>query len=503
MAAFDEGQPSLDALSGDVETFLGETTEEYYQNGAGLKPELQLSPIYERFAHLFDVATVERVRKALQQPNDAERQRRWRYLLDFLVAGYLEGAVKEMVDALVTRETQGVIRFDGEELPFRTVSVRLANEPDRARRDRLYEARQAFVAELNPDREAIWERHRELVRSLGYLTSLAMYQELKRIDFAALGRTMTRFLSRTEQAYRTHFEPALEERAGVGFGVARKHDVAWMLRATAFDPMFPKERLVPALEQTLAGLGIALGSQPNVHLDTEPRPQKSPRAFCAPVRVPADVRLVILPQGGQDDYHALLHEAGHMEHFAHTRADLPAEYRYLGDNSVTECFAFLFEYLTTNPEWLEKVLGASPAQIAAYTAFTRLDRLYFLRRYAAKLLYELELHQSPSLGPMPGRYDSILTEATGIQYGRVDYLADVDAGFYVAEYLRAWALEVMLRERLVSRFGRAWFTRREAGDFLRELWASGQRDTGDELARRLGYAAVDFEPITQELAGSP
>ena len=96
-----------------------------------------------------------------------------------------------------------------------------------------------------------------------------------------------------------------------------------------------------------------------MQLDTEQRPLKSPRAFCAPVHVPDEVYLVIPRHGGRDDYAALFHEAGHTEHYAHVDASLPFEYRHLGDNSVTEGFAFLLEHLTEDPAWLEATLGVT------------------------------------------------------------------------------------------------------------------------------------------------
>ena len=64
----------------------------------------------------------------------------------------------------------------------------------------------------------------------------------------------------------------------------------------------PPTRLVPALATRWPGMGIDLDAQTNVHLDTEARELKSPRAFCAPVRVPDEIYLVVLPKGGQDDY---------------------------------------------------------------------------------------------------------------------------------------------------------------------------------------------------------
>ena len=39
-----------------------------------------------------------------------------------------------------------------------------------------------------------------------------------------------------------------------------------------------------------------------------------------------------------------MHELGHALHFAYARAELPFEYRWLGDNSVTEGYAMLFDH---------------------------------------------------------------------------------------------------------------------------------------------------------------
>src|SRR5439155_17225800 len=154
--------------------------------------------------------------------------------------------------------------------------------------------------------------------------------------------------------------------------------------------LYPAERLVESFTETLAGLGIDLAEQANVTLDTERRPTKSPRAFCSHPRAPDEVYLVVAPVGGRDDFAALYHEGGHTEHYAGVDPSLPFEFRQLGDNSVTESFAFLLEHLVEDPEWLESRLGVGNA--APAIAHSRTVRLYFLRRYAATLAYELELH---------------------------------------------------------------------------------------------------------------
>ncbi len=213
------------------------------------------------------------------------------------------------------------------------------------------------------------------------------------------------------------------------------------------------------------------------------------------------MRLVLRSHGGHVDYTALLHEVGHVEHFAFTCADAPFAYRCLGDNAVTEAYAFLFESLLVTPEWLREMIGVEEA--AGYLELAKLVDLYYLRRYAAKLAYELELHRSEALDELASRYAELLGEAVNARARPENFLFDVDDFFYCACYLRAWVLDVLLRKRLVERFGARWFAGAEAGEFLKELWGLGQEHTADELAQHIGYSGLDAGPLIAELKSPP
>ena len=69
-----------------------------------------------------------------------------------------------------------------------------------------------------------------------------------------------------------------------------------------------------------------------------------------------------------------------------------------------------------------------------------MHELYLVRRYAAKLIYELSLHNSDFSG-VGAEYAERLTAATLFAYTEHDHLSDVDPGLYCARYLRAWRLE--------------------------------------------------------------
>ena len=200
---------------------------------------------------------------------------------------------------------------------------------------------------------------------------------------------------------------------------------------------------------------------------------------------------MIKPQGGPDDWRALFHEAGHTEHFAHTSASLSVEERRLGDNAVTEGWAMLLEHLTIDPVWLDRRLDfPRPHEYAAEGA-TQL--LWLLRRYCAKLLYEIEFHTAADVASMRPRYVELLGDALKVSPSDTDYLADIDDGFYASNYLRAWAFEAQLRAFLREKFGNAWFTRKDAGSLIRELWSEGQKPTADEILQDVTGAALDLE----------
>jgi hypothetical protein len=207
--------------------------------------------------------------------------------------------------------------------------------------------------------------------------------------------------------------------------------------------------------------------------------------------------LVIQPIGGADDWRALFHEAGHTEHFAHTSPELSMEERRLGDNAVTEGWAMLLQHLTDEPAWLTRRLDVGRPDEFAREGATGL--LYFVRRYCAKLLYEIEFHAVDDVTAMSTRYIELLADALKIEPSETDYLADIDSGFYVTEYLRSWAFEAQLRGYLRERFGNTWFTKREAGSLLRELWSEGQRPNADELLKDVTGAELAMSAVADRV----
>jgi hypothetical protein len=482
-------QRQLDALRADADRFIAELDEEAYLHFAGHKPTYDLVPIYERHAELTTLETAQRVGASVNGG------RAVRELWRFACEGYLGNFVSEEEEKVAEAETK-TVHVDGEDIAYRDLRPRIANADERDVRERLERARNDATEEHN----GLYIRKHQVVHRETERLGAPNYTELYR-GFAYplddLAGQCRRFLDSTERLWEDVGDRFFRSRIGVGLGEIERWDVTRVWRGVTWDAAFPKDRMLPALEVTLSDLGVDLHAQSNVELDLEDRPNKSPRAFCVPIEVPQRVILVIKPQGGPDDWRALFHEAGHTEHFAHTSASLSVEERRLGDNAVTEGWAMLLEHLTIEPAWLERRLDfPRPHEFAAEGA-TQL--LWLLRRYCAKLIYEIEFHAAADVTTMQGRYVELLGEALKVQPSATDYLADIDDGFYASNYLRAWAFEAQLRAYLRETFGNAWFTRREAGSLIRELWTEGQKPTADEILQDVTGASLELEAAAERV----
>jgi len=76
----------------------------------------------------------------------------------------------------------------------------------------------------------------------------------------------------------------------------------------------------------------------------------------------------------------------------------------------------------------------------------------------------------------------------------------MDAGFYSADYLRAWIRSAQLHRQLVAEIGEDWWRNPRTGDLLHDLFREGTKPTSEEFAARIGFEPHDTGPLLAELA---
>ncbi|HEV2912153.1 MAG TPA: hypothetical protein VGX92_02450 [Pyrinomonadaceae bacterium] len=480
----------------------------HYQHRAGLEPELDTEPIYERYGDLFTRQAIEDLKRALDEaPPDQETERAGLHALCGAARiGYLERHAREATDERALCESKARVEWEGASISAHSVPKKIGNEPKASRRSELMARWIDAIESCNDLRATRLESFQESARTLGFDSYRALFTEVTGTDYEKLAASARAFLEQTEGPYMSALSRATaRDLKDVERGQLGHADFLFFQRMPRLDPFFPARDALKTYAATMRDLGISVEQQKNIHIDDEQRPLKNPRAACFRVRVPDDVRLLLAPIGGAYDYTTLFHEAGHAQHFGWASRELAArhpEFVYSSDHATTEAYAFLFNYLFQDPVWLvEHRAGTSPEQARDIVRDLALLAAHTIRRSCAKLNYEIALYDSPQMRSeqLSLTYARLQTEATGFRRHPSLYLWDVDDGFYAAAYLRAWAFEAGLREHLRTRWGRRWWASRKAGDELIDLWNTASRYTVEELAQLIGFGEISFDFLARTL----
>jgi hypothetical protein len=171
MSGGSEPDRSLEGYRERADSFLAELEEETYRHFAGLKPELELAAIHDRYD---DLTSLEQARSIGERVNGAGPMRElWRFACE----GYLGAATRAEDEHLATLEAGLEVKSSGERIAFRMLGPEIANSGDRERRARLEQARSALVEqELNPIMLELRARLRTATLELGGESAVDLYR---------------------------------------------------------------------------------------------------------------------------------------------------------------------------------------------------------------------------------------------------------------------------------------------------------------------------------------
>ncbi len=489
-----------------VREFYREEGEEVRAVRAGEKEVSELAAIVARYADLFTRPQLEALREAEESADGDEQERLYRLRMT-CEQGLVEAVVAEDQDALENALLEARLTFEAEELPLRSADAKLAVLPDFAKREELGALAQELDANFNELRRGLLAARDDLEAKLsGEPDAVARNEAQKQISL----RELERVLRAAAVAAATEFERLrarwFERLLGPGRGeLPTSAHLRWLRRLSPLESTYPKERSVEVCVETVRQLGFDIEAIPSIRLDLEDRPQKSPRACVIASDAPEIVHLITRAQGGLSDYQAFLHEAGHALHYAGVGPELSYTFRNISrDHALTEIYSYIFEAVTREPGWHALHFGLSGAEAEENAEASRFIEVLMYRRYAAKLRYELGFwSEFPSeQGNSSRDYEPLLTEATGLRYDERRYLSDMDAGFYSADYLRAWIRSAQMRAYLRREIGDDWWRSSGTGEILRGLFAEGTRPSTEDIARRIGFDPLDTAPLVAELTAA-
>ena len=485
-----------------LERYLFERSEEWRAVRVGEKEVSEQAEIVRRFADLFSREQLDALREAEERTDGDEQELLYR-LRKTCESGLISAQLAEREDELENRVLAARVTFKGEEMPLRNAQAQLAVLPSYSDREQLGEIQAAASAKFNDDRLELLGSSEELAAEYsGIADAIERNEEEKDISLHELSRALKQASDDSTAAYHQLQERWFAKLLGdEREPIPSSYHTAWMRRLSPLESTYTKDRATEICLQTLEALGFDLNAQPNIKLDLDDRPQKSPRACVIASDPPKVVHLITRAQGGLHDYQAFLHEAGHALHYGGCDPELPYIFRRISrDHALTEIYSYIVEAISREPEWHQLYFGLSPEQARENAEATTFLEALLYRRYEAKLRFELDFWSRFSGdGGDPDVYERLLTEATGVRYRRDNYLSDMDAGFYSADYLRAWIRSAQLRHHLVDQVGPDWWRNPRTGELLRELFREGTKPTSEEIAGRLGFDPLDTKPLLHEI----
>jgi hypothetical protein len=485
-----------------LERYLFERSEEWRAVRVGEKEVSEQAEIVRRFADLFSREQMDAIQEAEGSASGDDRELLYR-LRKTCESGLISAQLAEREDELENRLLAERVTFHGEEMPLRNAQAKLAVLASYADREELGQIQAAASAKFNDDRLDLLRATEELAADYsGIADAVERNEEEKDISLRELSRALHAASVDSTQSY-----DALRDRWFAKLLGDQREDVpssyhtAYMRRLSPLESTYTKDRATEICLQTLNALGFDLNAQPNIKLDLDDRPQKSPRACVIASDPPKIVHLITRAQGGLHDYQAFLHEAGHALHYAGCDPELPYVFRRLSrDHALTEIYSYIIEAISREPEWHEQYFGMSAEQAQENAEATTFLEALLYRRYEAKLRFELDFwSRFNGDGGDADVYERFLTEATGVRYKKDNYLSDMDAGFYSADYLRAWIRSAQLRDYLVREVGADWWRNAKTGELLLDLFREGTKPTSEEIAARLGFDALDTKPLLHEI----
>jgi hypothetical protein len=486
----------------ELRQYRFERAEESRAVAVGEKEVSEQAAIVERYAYLFSREQVEALRRAEEETADEDERERLYRLRQTCEAGLVAAEITEQEDELENKILAERVTFRGDEIPLRTAQARLAVLPAYADREELGRLFGDANAKFNDERLEFLQAFERLEAEVsGNPDPVDRNEALKKISLRELAARLADAREESDSIYRPlrerWFDTLLGEERD---SLPSSYHAAYLRRLSPLEATYPRERSTEVCLTTLRELGFDAESQPNIRLDLEDRPQKSPRASVIPSDPPDVVHLITRPQGGIRDYEAFLHEAGHALHFAGCDPRLPFTFRSVSrDNALTEIYSYVVQSVAREPGWHERHFGLPPEQAAENAEAAGFIAMLMFRRSVGKVEFELEFWSAFwEQGAKPERYAELITDAIGLRQRADSYLADMDEGFYSADYLRAYIRSAQVRDYLRREVGEDWWRNEKTGEFLRSLMAEGTRPTSEEVGARLGYAPFDARPLLAE-----
>ena len=484
-----------------AERFRAAVFEELHEARSGRKAWPELAPLFESQGILEASGALPVIERAMAAAEE-EEERQLRKLLRWTARHHLEAHNARLDDEFRYWRATAKVKTGDIAVPVSQAPNLIHSTEGREARRSLEDARCQVLEEAIPVQLDRLSRWREAAAELGYGKYREAMERLAGVNLLGVLKEARRLISDTEDLYRDVMRDELRSRLDIAFEAAESHDAGWLRRMPWLDGSCQEGDVLGNLRRDLRDIGLPLEYGGHVRIEHEPFPGPGMVARCTPVRVPDQVRLLVMPTITQPGCIALLTSVGRALHYAYTDARLSFEDRALGDRAVVKAHGLLFAGLSRERAWVKRTRGLQGETLESYLRTGAVTDLFALREAAARLEFELEMSETDRPGEMGERWAELLGEATGFRFEPRAFLERIGQRFGVARYLRSRMLAAQLFRELRDRFDQDWYRNPRTGPFLADWFAHGMRFNAPELAATLGNDRLGADALIAQVRES-
>jgi hypothetical protein len=473
-----------------LEEFEQSANRELYLYRSGQKDRLEIGTLLSDYSDLFRKENIREIESELERESFESRRKSLQKIRLSLIDQYLDLRTAALDDEIANIQSGQTLLWEGRKIPVSRAGAYLRAESDAQKRRALHERQLESYEEIEEPLQRRFGILQAAAAELGFKNCVEARERITGIQYEKLLNTFEEVLDRLGDKYLERLRVSFEMTLGIAFPEAGAWDAARWEEKNEPPGVFLEQNLAGMVGSAISELEIRPENSGSISFDFETRVRKQPGAFCIPIKIPQEIKIVMTPGNGSRHYAALLHECGHAYSLAWMSPSLPMEHRLLGDRALSECYAFLLENFIQEPEWLARMLHFTKS--GDFLRFRAMYRIFLLRRCIGKLRFAVSFYGKGSCDDAPQIYSETMKRYTGLQYLPESWPADSEDPFASADYLRGWALEAMLREYLRTKYGNSWASSRSASKFLKEIWETGFLYRADELCREIGIG--DLEP---------
>ena len=428
---------------------------------------------------------------------DASQTLGMRHLFRFTIGEYLLRQTHGSSATIQDRQQSAVVEVPilDEPVPFWQVGARLALERKRVLREALESTATSLIQGFLPLYRDFWTGLFGVVEALGYPNLIALWEELFGVRLDAFLQPLETILRETEGTYRERMQWHLKRALGIRLEDAKRHDILALFGVDETATWFPRAEMLPCLQQWLDDWGWQLDAHGNLRI--EQYPALAGGSWCAALEIPGDIRLALTPAEGMRGYAQAFRETGKSMLLASLPADVPRELRCFPDPSVLEAQAELYGGLNRTPRWVQMYRHVQQPEEGLSLA--RLERLYVVRRYIGKCLYERTFYEDAVLDGKEEAYRDALRRASGFTYPESYYLYDIDPGFSSFWNVRGWVLGAAIRQQLQRLYAEEWFREPDARLALHEFWRQSPSHTFEDLVAQVNGSPLGVDAVVADL----